>query len=432
MAASSEVAFFSLTYNDLRSLEDETSPASKRVVRLVNLPRKLLATILITNNFVNICLVVTSDYIIHNLLPDVVFLPWATWLNRIFPFLHWTIETWERAIGFSINVVGVTFLIVLFGEVAPKIYANTNKISLAKAMSGPFTFLNTLFSPLSFILVKGSKFIEQTLDKNNERGSGRHLTSEDLDEAIELTVRNENDADKEVDILKRIVKFSEVSAKQIMCPRTDVVGVDFRTGFDELIQIVTDSGFSRLPVYDGDFDNITGILYVKDLIEHFGNTDLKFEWQALIRPNIIYAPESKKINDLLKDFQKQRLHMAIVVDEYGGSAGIVTLEDIMEEVIGEIRDEFDDETDLDYQKIDDSTYIFEGKTLLNDVCRVVKIDTETFESIKGDADSLAGLVLELIGDFPKPDTEVTHNNYLFKVLVVNKRRIEKVQVTLPS
>jgi CBS domain containing-hemolysin-like protein len=216
-----------------------------------------------------------------------------------------------------------------------------------------------------------------------------------------------------------------------MRSRVDVVAFDFRMDYKELLEIIKEAGYSRIPVYENDFDNVTGILYVKDLLGHL-DEPADFEWQELIRPDVYYVPEAKKINDLLKEFQVQRLHMAIVVDEYGGSSGIVTLEDIMEEVIGEIKDEFDDEIEVVYKKIDDFNYLFEGKTLLNDVCRIIGIDTNTFDEVKGEADSLAGLILEIKGFMPKTDAEITQGPYRFKVVTVSKRRIEQILLTLPK
>jgi len=246
-----------------------------------------------------------------------------------------------------------------------------------------------------------------------------------------LTVRDEVDSEQEIDILKGIVKFGDVMVKQIMRTRVDVIAIDFRMDFKELLETVRASGFSRIPVYDEDFDSITGILYVKDLLPVL-DEKANFEWQGLIRPEILYVPEAKKINDLLKEFQEKRMHMAVVVDEYGGSAGVVTLEDIMEEVIGEIQDEFDSEKELEYEKIDDYNYIFEGKTLLNDVCRVVKIDTTTFDDVKGDSDSVAGLLLEFVGNLPKKGAVFNIHDYSLKVVEVNKRRIIRIQITLPK
>jgi putative hemolysin len=426
LIAGSEVAYFGLTPNDINDLSDEESPSSVRISRLIQHPKRLLATILIGNNFVNIAIVLLSDFLLATLSPPSLYRGLATFFYNLFH--KSSIEGWERVLSFSVNVVGVTFLMVLFGEVVPKTYATINKISLARFMSTPLSLMSSLFMPLSNFLIKTTKYVEKRLEM---AGANNQMTADDLDEAIELTVRNDVDAETEVDILKRIVKFNDVSVKQVMRPRMDVVGIDFRLSYKEVLQIVRECGFSRLPVFDEDFDNMTGILYAKDFIDHLFEAD-DYEWQSLVRPNLIYVPESRKIHDLLKDFRKERMHLAIVVDEYGGSAGIVTLEDIMEEVIGEIQDEFDDELEVDFTKIDEFTYVFDGKTLLNDVSRVLKVDTETFEAGKGDSNSLAGLVLELHGGFPKVDTELVYGKYTLKVLSVSKRRIEKIQMQLPN
>ena len=281
---------------------------------------------------------------------------------------------------------------------------------------------------MSKILVNWTKVIEKRLAKRTQNA----ITSrEDIDEAIELTVSGAEDGEQEVDILKSIVKFGDVSVKQIMRSRVDVVAVDFRVAYHELLAVIKESGYSRIPIYDEDFDHITGLLYVKDLLGHL-NEEASFEWQELIHTDILYVPEAKKIDDLLKDFQKKRLHMAIVVDEYGGSSGIVTLEDIMEEIIGDIKDEFDDEPEVIYRQVDDFNFLFEGKTLLNDFCRVIGIDTTTFDEVKGEADSLAGLILEILGELPDEEAEVTYNQFRFKIVSVSDRRIEQIQITLPN
>ena len=260
---------------------------------------------------------------------------------------------------------------------------------------------------------------------------GALSSREDLDEAIELTVSNEKDAGQEADLLKRIVKFGDMAVTQIMRSRLDVVAVNVSIDYRELLEVVRESGYSRIPVYEEDFDNVKGILYVKDLLGHL-NENEDFRWQDLIRSNILFVPEAKKIDALLKDFQRQHLHMAIVVDEYGGGSGLVTLEDIMEEIIGDIKDEFDDEPELIYQQIDERNYVFEGKTLLNDVCRVLNIKTTYFDDVKGEADSLAGLVLEMEGELPQQGSDVSIKAYNFKILSVDERRIISIQVTLPE
>lgn len=430
LVSGSEVAFFSLTPNDFERLEQENGPTSQRILALKNKPRRLLATILISNNFINIAIVILSEFVLMKTIPKGAFDQWALFVVSLWgaPSPE-RVAYWSWLIGFLITVVGVTFLLVLFGEVAPKVYAKINNLQLARLMARPITFLLRVLGPLSNALVNTTRIIEQRLASKATAGS--LASREDIDEAIELTVSQEKDAAQDVDILKSIVKFGEVTVKQIMSSRVDVVAVDFRVDYHELLRVVRESGYSRIPVYENDFDNVTGILYVKDLLGHL-NEGREFEWQQLIRTDVYYVPEAKKINDLLKEFQQEHLHLAIVVDEYGGSSGIVTLEDIMEEVIGEIKDEFDDEVEVVFKKIDDYNYLFEGKTLLNDVCRIVGIDTNTFDAIKGEADSMAGLILEITGHLPKADAEISYNQFRFKIVSVSRRRIEQILFTLPK
>lgn len=426
LISSSEVAFFSLTASDFQKLEQENNNRSSQdILSLKDFPRRLLATILISNNFINIGIVILSDAIFQMALPVSNFVTMMGGVPDSWLLFGLTKEQLGKYIHFGITVVGVTFLLVLFGEVAPKVYAKLNNMKIARFMSRPLTFLSIIFKPLSNLLVSGTSIIERKL----ARHAGASSTSKkDIDQAIELTVKDEQ---QEIDILKGIVKFGEVSVKQIMCSRVDVVAVDFKTTFVELIKLIKQSGYSRIPVIDEDFDNITGILYVKDLLKFLNESD-DFEWQGYIRPEVHYVPEAKKISDLLKEFQSKRQHMAIVVDEYGGSSGIATLEDIMEEVIGEIKDEFDDTIEVEFKKIDDANFVFEGKTLLNDVCRVVGVDTGTFDNEKGDADSLAGLLLEIIGFIPKKGRVIYSGEYRLEVMSVSKRRIEQIKITLPK
>jgi len=428
LISGSEVAFFSLSPNDIDDLNQENDTASNRILALKEQPRRLLATILISNNFINIGIVILSDFIIKKILPKGDLLNWvegnSSWLSSQY------LSSGQIATGinFFFTIIVVTFLLVLFGEVAPKVYANLNNIKLARFMSGTLSFLNKMFTPISSILVSWTNMIEKRLATRAQQAS---MTSkEDIDEAIKLTVLKNADSKEEGDILKSLVKFGDVTAKQVMRSRVDVKAVDFRVTFKELTKMVIRTGYSRFPVYDDDLDNITGILYAKDLIGHL-DEDENFEWQALIQTDVLYVPEAKKINELLKQFQKERLHMAIVVDEYGGCSGIVTLEDILEEVIGEIKDEFDDDIEIEFKKLDDHNYIFEGKTLLNDVCRVLGIETDTFDEVKEDADSIAGLMLELAGYIPKINSEISFEQYQFKVVSVNRRRIKQVQITIP-
>jgi len=430
LISGSEIAFFSINANEAQTLEKEGKLPAERILQLRSRPTRLLATILICNNFINIAIVVLSDNLLREAIPNETTMSWASNLIAQIPLLESLISPFVlgKVFHYSITVVGVTFLLVLFGEVAPKVYARFNNIALAKLMSRPLSFLSTAFSPLSSMLIGGTSFIEKRFQKISENGT--HASKEDVEQAIKLTVQTDHNADQEFDILKSIVKFGDISAKQIMCSRVDVVAVDFRMTFHELLKLVKDCGYSRLPVYEDDMDTITGILYVKDLIPHLEDPD-EYEWQELVRPNVLYAPESKRINDLLKEFQSERLHMAVVVDEYGGTSGVVTLEDIMEEVIGEIRDETDEEDEVDYEKIDEFNYLFEGKTLLNDVCRIVGMDIETFESIQGDADTIAGLSLEMMGQLPRKNSEISFGGYKIKIVSVTKRRIEKLKLTLP-
>ena len=255
----------------------------------------------------------------------------------------------------------------------------------------------------------------------------------DLENALELSVGNEQSdaAEKEAELLKSVVKFGEVAVRQIMKSRVDIISIDKNDTFENVVNVVIDSGFSRFPVYEEDLDTIVGLLYVKDLLK-FMKSEPREDWQKLIRTNLIFVPESKKIDELLREFQSEKFHLAIVIDEFGSTSGIVTLEDIVEEIVGEIKDEFDDDTEVEYSKIDDHNYLFEGKTLLNDVCRIIEVDTATFDDTKGNADSLAGLLLELIGELPEINEEIKYNDFTFKVVAVNKRRIEKVKITLPS
>jgi len=436
LVSSSEVAFFSLTPNDLARLEIDETTASKRILQLKAKPRKLLATILISNNFINIAIVILSDYAIRNAIPEETFTNWANGVinflnlgslsNGWFSFLS-SVSGWAKFFNLSITIVAVTFLLVLFGEVAPKIYAKLNNIRLAKMMSSPLSVLGRFFSPLSSLLVTGTNAVERRLAASTNDKASR----KEIDEAIELTVSPDIHSKEDIGILKGIVKFGDVIVKQIQRSRVDVIALDFKTNYAELLKVVKESGFSRIPIFDEDFDHVTGILYVKDLLGHL-DEDENFEWQKLIRTDVLYVPESKKISDLLKEIQQKRMHMAVVVDEFGGSAGIVTLEDIMEEVIGEIKDESDDKEEVEYVKIDNWNYLFEGKTLLNDVCRIIDVDTSTFDELKGDADTVAGLMLELLGIIPKVETELEHKSYKFKIIAVNKRRIEQIQITLPQ
>lgn len=427
LISGSEVAFFSLSHNDFEALEEEKSGVAQRILRLKDQPRLLLATILISNNFVNISIVILSDFMLRIWMPETLIEHWAQGVTSWLGYGAEAVTQWANVLSFLITVVGVTFLLVLFGEVAPKVYATQNNIQIARIMSSPLATLSVLFKPLSLLLMRSTSLIEKRLAQRAKAGS--QTSKEDIGDAIDLTVSREHfTGSRELDILHSIVKFSSVSVKQIMTPRLDIVGVENTATYKELLDIARESGYSRIPVFEEDLDQVVGLLYVKDLLGHLQDAD--FEWQSVIRTNMMYVPESKKIDDLLREFQKEHLHLAMVVDEYGGTAGLVTLEDIMEEIIGDIKDEFDDETDVVYQKIDDYNYLFEGKTLLNDLCRIIGVPVEAFDDVKGEADSLAGLLLELCGQFPRKDAQLQHNGFTFKIVSVTKRRIEQVRVTI--
>jgi putative hemolysin len=429
--AASEVAFFSLSPNELEKIrQNDDSASSKAILRLVEMPHTLLATILIAHTIVNIGIVIISDFVVKGFFEKSgISEQWAEQLSHT---LGWTTPIPETAehINFLVTVVGVTFLLVLFGEITPKLYARSNNVSLARVASSPILFLVKILSPISRSLVRWTERLEDRLE---ERSGGSNIaTKEEFDKAIDLTVKSGKSGDLEANVLKNIIKFGDVSVQQIMCPRKNIIGLEIHDTFKDIFATVKRSGFSRYPVYDEDLDNVIGILYSKDLLEHLDeNSD--FDWTSLTEKEVVYVPESKKIDDLLRFFQKGKLHLAIVVDEFGGTSGLATLEDIMEQIIGEINDESDDEKDtIHFEKIDDYNYIFEGDALLNDVCRVLRIDHDDFNEVRGDANALAGLVLEKTGILPKKDTEIQVLEYKVKVLSVNKRRIEKVQFTLPQ
>jgi len=427
MISGSEVAYFSFSPQDEVDLDEEESPAFERIKRLKKEPEKLLATILVFNNLVNISIVIVSDYLLRGTFGPQAFDQIAQIILSFIGDSWFSLTAISRTISFIVSVGLVTFVLVLFGEVAPKIYANLNNVSFAKTMSLPLVVLTKIFGPVSNILVGWSDKIERKADRHKSNSSS--ATKEELDKAIELASEQLDDSTEQVDMLKGILKFGDVAAKQIMKPRGDVVSLNVEIGFKELIGIIKEAGYSRLPVYKEDFDELIGILYVKDLLGLSEEAD-DFKWQELIREWILYVPESKKINDLLREFQTKRTHIAIVVDEYGGASGIITLEDILEEVIGDIKDEFDETEEVEYVKLSDNHFVFEGKTLINDFCRIVDEEIEFFDAVKGDADSLAGLLLELTGFIPKPNIEIVHEHFKFKVISVSKRRIEKVNVLI--
>jgi len=431
LISGSEVAFFSLTANDYEEVEGKDSAANRIILSFRDQPRRLLATILIANNFINIAIVLISDLLLRELFPRGFFLGWV---RRLQEAQAWTTlvtaESFANGIRFTITVIGVTFLLVLFGEVAPKVYASYNKLKLATTMARPIQVMMQLFKPLAFTLVNGASVVEKRLANRSVDGASQ----EEIDEAIELTVNSEENGEespRDVDILKRIVQFANVTVRQVMRSRGDVIAVDKKIDYHELLTVIREHSYSRIPVFEEDFDKVRGVLYVKDLLG-YRSEPAEFDWGKLVRPDVLYVPENKKVSDLLKEFQQEKMHLAIVVDEYGGTEGIVTLEDVLEEVIGDIQDEFDEGDEIIFEKIDDLNYVFDGKTLLNDVCRVLELPTNTFDEVKGEAESLAGLLLEMHGHFPEEDQELEFGAYKFRVMSLTKRRIEEVLVTLPS
>lgn len=427
MVSGSEVAFFSLSPNDFHQLGQQEDTASRRILSLRDQPRTLLATILISNNLINIAIVILSDFFIRSILSEQTTMAWSNYLATVFNNLGFLPEQWSVFIEFLITTLLVTFLLVLFGEITPKIYANTHNIEMAKNTSFMLYVLNTVFSPLSRILVSTTGYIEKRFQ--NQVQSDKSSRKEEIDRAIDLTVIHEKDAERERSILKGIVKFGDVSVKEIMRARVDIIALDYESDFKEVMAVIRESGYSRMPVYKDSLDEIMGVLYIKDLLGHYQEGPA-FNWQEKIREQVMYIPEAKKIDEVLKSFRAQRTHIGIVVDEYGGTAGLVTLEDIMEEVIGEIRDEFDDDLEVLYEKKSDTVYVFDGKTMINDMCKILHLDKEMFSEVRGDADSVAGLFLQMFGQLPKKNTEVKFSQFIFKVVSVNKTRIEKIQITL--
>ena len=434
LISGSEVAYFSLSNADIGALREDERASGRRVVTLKKEPHQLLATILITNNFVNIAIVLLSEFVLRRAFPAAVFEGWAAgvtaWVARLSAPVGAALAGFDLAgaFRFSITVIGVTFLLVLFGEVTPKVYARAQNVELARFMSGPLRVLLGLFRPVSGALVRSGAFLEDRL----RRLQGASGTSrEELDEAIELTVRDEQDLAGERDILKRLVTFGEVTVRQIMQGRPDVVAISQAAPFDELIRLVRTSSYSRIPVYDDDLDTVCGIVYAKDLIRHL-RAGVAYDWRADIRPEVMYVPEAKRIHELLREFQAARTHMAIVVDEFGGTSGLVTLEDILEEVIGDIKDEFDEDLEIDYVKLDERTYQFEGKTQLSDALRLMGQQTDLLDAVRGDADTVAGVMLEQTGTLPRQKDALLIGGLRFSAEVVNRRRIERVRILLPE
>jgi gliding motility-associated protein GldE len=393
----SEVAFFSLTATDREALETD-HPRHKQILHLLKYPDDLLGTILISNNFVNVGIVILSTFL----------------LNEFF-----SPENWTPLVTFLVEIVAITGMLLLFGEVLPKVYANAERLAFARKVVPFVNWIHNLLQPLS-------KRLSKTVNRINISGKGPSLSVDDLEQALELTSDDSSNVDEQR-ILKGIVRFGSTNVKEVMTPRTSVVAIDIKAAYDETLEKITESGYSRIPVFEESLDNIKGLLYVKDLLPYMDASE-SFGWQDLIRAPF-FVPESKKIDDLLKEFQQRRIHLAIVVDEFGGTSGVISLEDVIEEIVGEISDEFDDE-DLVYSKLDDHTYVFEAQTPLIDFCRVLNISRETFDSVDGESETLAGLVLELAGKFLEKEEEVTFGNFTFKVESVDQRKLIRIKVTL--
>jgi len=393
----SEVAFFSLSPQNKEDLRNETSSQSKTVLKLISNPEKLLATILIVNNLVNVGIVILSSYL----------------TNAFFNFSQ------NPQLGFIFQIIVITFILLLFGEIIPKVYASRFPIGFSKITAPGILFLDYLFHPFSSILMHSSNIIKKRLSRKKQQ-----VSIDELSDALDLTEEAVSIDDK---ILKGIVNFANIGVSEIMRSRMDVMTIKIGDPFTKVIETVRSSGFSRIPVIDKTFDNIRGILYVKDLLPHVHKSKT-FRWQSLIRPPF-YVPESKKIDNLLKDFQTKKIHLAIVVDEYGGTSGMVTMEDVLEEIVGEINDEFDSIEQL-YKQISENKYQFEAKTLLIDFCKKFKLEDNYFDEDKGDADTLAGFFLEMKGEIPNKKDILEYKNFTFEIKSVDNRRIKQIFVTL--
>ena len=396
-ASASEIAFFSLSPADLEAMDPDKSPLDMLVQKLRDDSERTLATILITNNLVNVTIIMLCNYIFTNLLTFS-----AEWLQ----FLCVTIL--------------LTFLLLFFGEIIPKVYGSKNPLAFCRKAVKGVMFFRKLFWPIETILLKSGAFAEKVLQKEN-----RQLSIDDLEQALELT--DKSDIKDEQSMLQGIIRFGDETAKEVMTSRQDIIDLDIRCSYEDVLKCIVDNNYSRIPVYQDNKDNIRGVLYIKDLLPHLSKP-ANFRWQSLIRPPY-FVPETKKIDDLLREFQENKVHIAIVVDEFGGTSGIVTLEDILEEIVGEINDEYDEE-EHNYTKLDANSYIFEGKTLLNDFTKILNLPDDEFDDVEGDADSLAGLLLEIKGDFPAVHEILKYKRYTFEVLEIDERRISKVKVII--
>jgi putative hemolysin len=396
LISGSEVAFFSIDPKKWNKKEEKIS--YKLIGKLLEKPNKLLATILIANNFVNVGIIILSTYI----------------TSSVFNFDSAPI------LKFGIQVVAVTFLLLMLGELIPKVFANQNPLKFARLMARPIMFLNKLFYPLSSLLVHSTSFIEKRFNSK-----GYNISVDDLSNVLDIAGENDTNVE-EKRILRSIVEFGNIQVKEIMKSRVDVTAFSINTSFNEVKKEIIKSGYSRTPVYSESFDKIKGILYIKDLLPHLDTPD--FEWKTILR-SPFFVPEGKMIDDLMREFQQKKIHLAIVVDEYGGTSGIVTLEDIIEEIVGDINDEFDDDG-VKFSKLDSLNFIFEGKTSINDALKILNLEFDYFDEIKGESDSLAGLILEMEGNIPAIGEILEFNHLTFKIESVDKRRIKRVKITI--
>ena len=396
-ASGSEIAFFSLSPADIAEVEAGKTSSDRSIQKLREDSERTLATILITNNFVNVTIIMLCNSIFGHL---VEFGEKAQWLQ----FLTLT--------------VFLTFLLLLFGEIMPKVYSRQDPLGFCRKCVSGICFCRKLFWPIENVLLKSGVLAEKVVQKENHV-----LSVDDLEQALKLT--DKDDIKDEQSMLKGIIRFGDETAKEVMASRQDIVGLDIKSNYTDVLNCVVENNYSRIPVYQENGDNIRGILYIKDLLPHLSKP-ATFRWQSLMRPPY-FVPETKKIDDLMREFQENKIHIAIVVDEFGGTSGLVTLEDILEEIVGEINDEYDEE-DKSYTKLNYNTYVFEGKTLLCDFCKILNIDDAEFADVEGDADSLAGLLLEIKGDFPSIHEKIDYKNYTFEVVEIKERRISRIKV----
>ena len=398
LLSGAEVAFFSLTTKDLDEVSKDDLSKGNLIISLLEKPKKLLATLLVANNFINIGVVILFSYIGSDLFSSVS----------------------SPLLKFILEVIVVTFLILLFGEVLPKVYANRNNLKFAKFVAQPLYILDKLLSPISLPMRAITIFLHEKLGKQKS-----NFSVDQLSQALELT-SSEGTSQGEQKILEGIVSFGNTDTKQVMSPRIDIFAIEINETFGKLLPKIIDKGYSRIPVYNDNIDHIEGVLFVKDLIPHIDDKD--FDWKTLLRAPF-FVPENKKLDDLLKDFQTMKNHLAIVVDEYGGTSGLVSLEDVIEEIVGDISDEFDDD-DLSFSQIDAKNYLFEGKINLKDFYRIIDVDESLFEDRKGEAETLAGFLLEIHGNFPKKGHKLTFGNCNFVIETVDKKRIKQIKVTI--